>query len=312
MAVAAGPLPTSAGSTEALRAGLLEHGLLVATGVPGLYVRSGRYEAVVAGIGRAVTEVFAPLRPEMLHVPAVLARATFARTSFLDSFPDLVGSVHVFRGGDGEHRALVRQVAAGEGGTELLEPGETVLSPSACHALYPLCTGRLPEGGRTFEVQGSCFRHEPSDDPARMQAFRMHELVFLGDAAGAERHRDEVLAGAVALLERLALRVAVVPANDPFFGRLGTVLARRQREEALKLEAVVALSGDRPTAVVSGNCHRDHFGAAFAIEQADGSVAHSACVGLGVDRIALALFAAHGFERRAWPGAVLELLGLRP
>lgn len=312
MTLAAGRSPRAQERPAAgsLRAGLLEHGLLLTMGVKGLYGRSGRYEALVSGIDELVSDAFAPLQAESIHLPPLVARSTFEGTGYLESFPDLVGSVHVFEGDDKGHRELLRRVAEEGEWQELLEPGEVVLSPAACHAVYPLCTGRLGEAGRRVEVRGYCFRHEPSDDPARMQAFRMHEVVFLGGASEAEAHRDAGLKRGVSLLERLGLEVSVVPASDPFFGRAGAILRSEQLREVLKLEAVTPISGERPTAVLSANCHREHFGAAFGIERADGGVAHSACVGFGVDRIALALVSAYGFDLAAWPAGVRELLRL--
>jgi len=60
---------------------------------------------------------------------------------------------------------------------------------------------------------------------------------------------------------------------------------------------------------MSANCHRDHFGHAFAIETADGAVARSSCVAFGVDRISVALLATHGFLPERWPAIVRERLG---
>lgn len=310
LAAATGPGAAQAPAGGSLRAGLLEHGLLFEMGVKGLYGRSGRYEALVSGIGQLVSDAFAPLRAESIHIPPLVARSTFEATGYLESFPDLVGSVQVFEGDDRGHRELLRRVADKGDWQELLEPSEVVLSPAACHAVYPLCRGRLGEEGRRIEVRGYCFRHEPSDDPARMQAFRMHEVVFLGGSVQAEAHRATGLDRGVALLEDLGLEVSVIPASDPFFGRAGTLLRSEQLRAALKLEAVTPIAGERPTAVLSANCHREHFGAAFGIEQADGKVAHSACVGFGVDRIALALVAAHGFDLAAWPAGVRDRLSL--
>ncbi len=294
----------------ALRAGLVRDGLLVETGVPGLVARTAAYEAVVSGIDHLVTEAFAHLAPGYLHFPPVLARTAFRRTGYLESFPDLMGSVHVFVGGDEEHRELLRRSGGDERWEEVLEPSQVVLVPAACHALYPLLAGRLPAGGAAYEVRADCFRHEPSDDPARLQSFRMHEVVVLGSPAQAEAHRAAGVELAVGLLEPLGLDVAVVPANDPFFGRAGKVLARGQRDEGLKVEVVTTITSGRSTAVASGNCHRDHFGSTFAIEQHDGSTAHSACVGFGVDRVSLALVSVHGTDLSDWPAGVRALLGL--
>ena len=43
---------------------------------------------------------------------------------------------------------------------------------------------------------------------------------------------------------------------------------------------------------------------------ADGAVAHSACFGFGLERVALALAAKHGFDVAAWPASVRQELGL--
>jgi seryl-tRNA synthetase len=41
---------------------------------------------------------------------------------------------------------------------------------------------------------------------------------------------------------------------------------------------------------------------------ADGSVAHTACVGFGLERIALALFHHHGLDVKEWPESVHKTL----
>lgn len=157
----------------------------------------------------------------------------------------------------------------------------------------------------TYRV--GAFRAEPSDDLARMQAFRMHEPVYLGSPAGALAHRESWLDRAEHLRRRLGLPVERVVANDPFFGRAGRLMAAGQRSEALKYELVCEVgSADRPTAVASANLHRDHFGVDFAITL-DGAPAQSACVGFGLARITLALVRQHGTDRSGWPD-----LGLQP
>ena len=69
-------------------------------------------------------------------------------------------------------------------------------------------------------------------------------------------------------------------------------------------------SEEKPTAIVSCNCHLDHFGTAYDIRTSDGDVAHTACVGFGLERIALALFRAHGMDPSAWPASVRRVLEL--
>jgi seryl-tRNA synthetase len=285
--------------TTDFRSELLASGLLVDTGVDGLYLRSGTFESVVRGIDDLVTSAGEDQHASVLYFPAVTPRLVLERSGYLRSFPDLLGSVNVFAGGDDLHAKLL----------ELLTPSDVALCSAACHPLYPSCSGRLPAGGRRFEVFGHCFRHEPSLDPARMQAFRQHEFVYLGDPDGAIAHRNLWLERSAGLLSALGLAVDAVIANDPFFGRTGRMLASNQRSETLKYEIVCAIDPDaQPTAISSSNYHLDHFGIGFGIESANGDAAHSACVGFGVERITLALLRTHGLDPDTWPPGVRSRL----
>ena len=79
----------------------------------------------------------------------------------------------------------------------------------------------------------------------------------------------------------------------------------------LKLEIVTPIDSDtRPTAIASVNYHQDHFASVFGISTADGQAAHTACVGFGLERIALALYRRHGFNRGSWPLSTRGALGL--
>ena len=108
----------------------------------------------------------------------------------------------------------------------------------------------------------------------------------------------------------LGLEVDVVPANDPFFGRAGRILASGQRDQGLKMEVVSPISNDQPGALVSVNAHLDHFGADFGIATSDGGVAHTACMGFGLERVTLALLRRHGLRPATWPGPVRRRLSL--
>ena len=132
-----------------------------------------------------------------------------------------------------------------------------------------------------------------------MQMFRQREHVRLGAPAQVHAFRDLWIGRARALFASFGLPFDIAGASDAFFGRAGKLLAANQREEGLKFELLVPIaSPGHPTACVSFNYHRALFGRAFGIEMAAGEIAHSGCVGFGVERIALALFRRHGFSRR--------------
>jgi seryl-tRNA synthetase len=290
---------------ESFRDELLAAGLLIECGVEGLYGRSGAFEGIVAAVETAVTRLGADHNAEVIRFPPLVPRSVFEQTDYLRSFPNLTGSIHTFSGDDRGHAELLAVADSGGDWARLLEPAEVMLCPAVCHPLYPTCTGRLPAGGRTFDLYGWCFRHEPSLDPARMQAFRQREYVYIGEPDRAETHRDRWTERGLTLFGALGLDAEAVVANDPFFGRVGRLLAANQLDEVLKYEIVVPIaSGDHPTAVMSANCHRDHFGRPFGIEASDGTPAHSACVGFGVERVSLALLRRHGLRPDSWPAAV--------
>lgn len=84
-----------------------------------------------------------------------------------------------------------------------------------------------------------------------------------------------------------------------------------QQQQALKFELLVPLrSEEQPTACMSFNYHREHFGVTWGIEDAAGNPAHTGCVAFGMDRLAVALFATHGIDTSAWPASVRDVLSL--
>ncbi len=295
---------------------LLAAGLLVSTGTPGLYGRSGTFEDIVDGIDRVVTATGRATHDDAdlprFRFPAVLPRDSFEKTDYIASFPNLTGAISTFTGGNREHRALLADRDAGRRWDGHLEPAGTMLVSAACHPLYSTLVGEMSAGGAVFDVYGFCFRHEPAIDPARMQAFRQHEFVYVGNPEDAEAHRDLWISRGLDVLHALGLDASAEIANDPFFGRAGKMLATNQVRENLKTELVVHLYGDldEGTAVVSCNCHREHFGENFGITTPDGEFAHSACVGFGMERIALGMLRQHGLNIQAWPSDIRELLGL--
>jgi seryl-tRNA synthetase len=205
---------------------------------------------------------------------------------------------------------MIERIEAGGSYAPFQTMTDVVLAPAACYPVYPLAAGVLPAEGKLFDVASYCFRHEPSTDPARMQVFRMREQVRIGSPSTVRSFRDRWIERARELLSGLGLAVEPAPANDPFFGRGGKLLATNQRQQELKYELVLPICSTRhPTALMSFNYHQDHFGRAFGIRTAEGDVAHTACVGFGLERIALALFKTHGCVPSAWPADVRRRVG---
>lgn len=297
---------------RAFRDELLEAGVLISMGVDGLYGRSGTYEGVLDGVNRAFSEVGDLDHPEVMRFPPGLGKWQLEQSGYLKNTPQLVGTVHAFTGDDRDHRAMLEILEKGGDWTAGQKTTQVVLTPAACYGVYPAIAARGPmaEAGALVDCYSYCFRHEPSIDPVRMQMFRMREHVRLGTEEQVRAFRELWMERWQAIMRSLGLPFEVDIANDPFFGRVGKLLATSQREDALKFELLVPItSREHPTACVSFNYHRDLFGRAWGIKTSTGDAAHSACIGIGVERITLALFKHHGLVVGGWPKQVRDVLG---
>ena len=285
---------------------LVAHGLFIPTGIKGFYGRGQAFEDVVERFGRLVSRYSEEDGAERIHFPPLIPRSTLERTGYLESMPHLAGVIHSFDGDDDKHRALLAAVRDGGDWCEYLARTDLALAPAACYPLYPTCAGTLGEGGRTVDLSaGYVFRREPSDDPARLQMFRQREMVRLGTPDMVQSWREVWMGRGQALLSGLGLEIQLDVASDPFFGRGGRMMSATQRQQKLKFEILVPIvSEEAPTAVTSFNYHTSHFGSTFEINTHKGECAHTACLGFGVERIALALFKKHGFRTEGWPPAV--------
>jgi seryl-tRNA synthetase len=227
----------------------------------------------------------------------------------MENFPHLCGSLHSFEGTSKEHPSLLEAVVAGEDWTPWLSQTDMALCPAACYPLYPTLAGTVPEKGYHVTLWSYVFRHEPSLDPARLQMFRMREDIRVGNPEQVQEWRRQWMQDGQALLESLQLDVRLDVANDPFFGRGGKLMGKSQREQELKFELFVPVaSKEAPTAVASFNYHQEHFTKTFGLNFADGSLAHTACIGFGLERVTLALLKHHGFHPETWPVAVKQRL----
>ncbi len=281
-------------------------------GVAGVYARSREYEDVVDGLQSLISRR-RPADAEVFRFPPVMSLRQLEKQGYLNSFPQLLGCVCCLHGSEKDIASAVARANAGSDWTVETRSADLVLSPAACYPIYPIASerGRVPVGGLTFDVAADCFRHEPSDDIDRLQSFRMREFVRIGSPDEVATFREQWMQHAMRIAADLALPFDIDRASDPFFGRVGQLMAANQVEAALKFELLISVRQNAaPTACMSFNYHRDHFGKTWDLLQEDGELAHSGCVAFGIDRLVIALFSTHGLEVGDWPASVRELLAL--
>jgi seryl-tRNA synthetase len=290
----------------------IAHALLRPLGAGGVYARTALFERVIDGLAVLISQHREPAT-EIFKFPPVMSRAQVERSGYLKSFPHLLGCVSCLRGTEGEIRALVDSADGGHEWTSGLATTDLVLAPAACYPIYPIAAsrGRTSTAGLWFDVTCDCFRHEASYEIGRFQSFRMREYVRIGSPDQVTEFRERWLSKAKELADLLALPYRIDAASDPFFGRAGKLMAVNQIEQELKFELLIPVhSTENPTACMSFNYHRDHFGTTWGLTLANGDVAHTACVAFGVDRLTLAMFATHGIDIDRWPDHVRTALSL--
>jgi seryl-tRNA synthetase len=290
---------------------LFDRRLLIDSGVPGVYGRGGEFERVREALAALVTRASAAEDPEQLRFPPILPRRELERIEYLKSFPHLAGTIFSFDGSEARAQKQYECACRHEDWSEYQSMTDLVLTPAACYPVYPAIAARgpLPAGGVMVDAGGAyVFRREPSADPARLQMFHQRELVRIGEPEVVREWRDAWRERALELLGGIGLEVELDLASDPFFGRSGRMLTASQRQQQLKFEVLTPIAGPGPTAVASFNYHQDHFASVYNLRCEDGEQAHTACLGFGLERITIALFATHGFAVETWPAEVRERL----
>ena len=294
---------------EAFYAALVANGLVIPTGVQGGYGRGSVFEDILERFNALVSRSAAADNAETMTFPPIVARALIEQVGYMDNFPQLSGSINSFFGDERAARQLSERVHAGERWEDLLAITESMLTPAACYPVYPIFSGLLRKGGRLVTVMNWVYRHEPSNEPTRLQSFRMREYIRVGTPDEVLAWRNTWLERGLELLRSLGLPVQSDVANDPFFGRAGKIMAASQRDQRLKFEILVpVISAAKPTAICSFNWHQDHFSSTFGIRSSDGAVASTACLGFGLERVTLALLKTHGLDPSQWPAEVRALL----
>ena len=112
---------------------LVDAGLLVRLGIPGVYGLSGKFEDVIERFERYVTRMGSHLQPEVIRFPPLLGRHSYQATDHLETFPNLMGSVHSFTGNEKAHLELIATKASGEDWSRKLEATDVMMTPAACY-----------------------------------------------------------------------------------------------------------------------------------------------------------------------------------
>ncbi|MEU6222472.1 hypothetical protein [Streptomyces sp. NPDC047042] len=246
-------------------------------------------------------------------VPHLVSWETLRRTGYTRNFPQHLTTCAVVRE---DLRSLDRFAGAPDpvAAAAELTPAPVALAPAVCMNLFAgLADGALP-APTVLTARGMCGRYEVGARAVatRLWSFDMRELVYVGNAAGARSFRDAMLDAVTDLARDVGLPSTLTTASDPFFTSERADLLGYQSALSLKHELRgQSADGSPAVAVTSVNLHRQHFGLEFGITLPDGTPAHSACVGFGLDRWAEWIHGHLGGDPDGWP-EVLRAAVRRP
>lgn len=160
------------------------------------------------------------------------------------------------------------------------------LSPAICYHIHRMNAGSMVLDS-AYTAVGQCFRFETKVAPDRFVNFTMREIMFTGTAEYVLDKRLECLRLSERLFDDLGLAYLIVPADDAFCAP-DPLLFKEIKDGKFEMRAELPFYKIH-TAIASFNYQADYFGRTLGITLADGSPAHTGCVGYGLERCALAL-----------------------
>lgn len=288
---------------------LIERGDIVLFG-RGRYGFGPRIVRLIEYFDQQAREMAARFQADAYAFPSLVGADVLDRCRYLRNFPTSLNLVshlredhqvlqEFARSVQWDGRQLVYDASAASG-------VECLLSPSVCFHWYQWLRDSQMTRPRAITALGKCFRYESSNLTGleRLWDFSMREIVFVGPDRFVLENRDKLVDLCAAYLSELGLAFEISTATDPFFIDSYAVQAAYQQGFELKFELLTPLPySKKRLAVGSINYHQDFFGRSFNI-QADGSPAHTGCLGFGYERLALAFLAQHGLKETAWPKRV--------
>lgn len=259
--------------------------------------------------------------PALIPLPVLATSGYLAnfphQANFVCHLPEQAGAIDDFRARlttppSPEAAAAAVEACCAPASRELDAQG-TGLAPTVCFQFFHRHAGRCLAAGQflTATAVSPCFRLEGRATRGlhRLREFTLREIMVLGPAGVVQSWRAQLINSQRRMLERCQLRAIVRTSFDPFFLDASEKKRLLQPSPDLKSEVRAWLpNSDEGIAIGSVNHHQDYFGNAFNIRFPSGEPVHSACLGFGIDRWCLAVFAQHGLEPNRWPQSLQALL----
>lgn len=278
---------------------------------PGLFIYDAAFSRIVRFLDDAIVRRFVPaFRAREEAYPNVIPVESLAKANHLSSFPEHLHFVSHLES-DVETldafaaRARDPSLASVSMEDTKLGPIRFVHNPSTCYHCYACREGVDIAEDTAVTAITKCHRYEGLNhkDPGRLMEFSLREVIFLGSPDYVRKTRQRSLELVEDMVKEWNIFGELITANDPFFSSDFANKASHQHRLALKYEYKADLPPARPISILSSNLHGPTFSKAFSISQ-KGRPINTGCIGFGLERMVLAIFAQYGVMPQSWPDAL--------
>lgn len=183
------------------------------------------------------------------------------------------------------------------------------LQPAVCDNCYYALKNINKFKNTVFTTYNKVFRNEFSEKNSldRLISFSVRDIMFVGTKNFVKSTRDDLLNDLKKFFIRSGLNFSIEIANDPFFiGKLNKNIFQQSHELKYEILAKIPFL-KKSIAIGSINYHLDTFGRAFSIKNKNQFI-YSGCIGVGFERLILALYSQHGLNIKKWPSKFLKLI----
>ena len=183
----------------------------------------------------------------------------------------------------------------------IFNDSEYGLQPAVCDNCYYALRNMKKFKNTVYTTYNKVFRDEKSNTKSldRLISFSVRDIMFVGDQKFVIKIRDKLLKELENFFKKTNLDCSIEVADDPFFiGKIDKKIFQNSFE--LKYEILTYIPFlKKKIAVGSINYHMDTFSKAFNI--AGKSKIFSGCIGIGFERLLLAMYSQHGTDLKKWP-----------
>jgi hypothetical protein len=252
--------------------------------------------------------------------PTLLSTKALRRSGYFERFPQFLFFANRMRNSKDNfdrfaaHTQCCSHPEDGEDYTEFTSASGTNLPPTMCYYVYQMLSDSTFDKNQAVTAVGKSFRHENryANSLNRLWDFTIRETVFLGEQSYVDGSVTAYRDAAISLARNLGLKGRCESATDPFFVAGGTIdLANSQRLTGAKFELRLGGLSSESVAVGSFNYHSQYIARAFNLQSAGepaGRYNFTGCIGICLERFALACVAQWGPDQGLWPEHIRERL----